>query len=90
MSAYVILEGDVREGTSYRATDAGQELHAFGGEILASGPWDLLVGQPAFSSGMIIRFRDKEAAYAWYYTRGYRMFLDINTVALDCRLGVSG
>jgi hypothetical protein len=49
MSAYVILEGDVRDGASCRATDAGQELRAFGGEILASGPWDLLVGEPAFS-----------------------------------------
>ena len=89
MSAYVILEGDVRD-ESCRATGAGQALSAFGGEILASGSWDLLVGEPAFSSGMIIRFPDKEAAYAWYYARGYRMLLDIDIVALDCRLGLIG
>lgn len=90
MSAYVILEGDVRDETSWRATDAERALRAFGGEILASGPWELLVGEPAFSGGLIIRFPDKEAAYAWYYARGYRMLLDVDTMALDCRLGLIG
>ena len=86
MSAYVILEGNFRYETPCEGFDAGQALRAFGGEILASGSWDLLVGEPVFSSGMIIRFPDKEAANAWYYAGGYRMLLDVDTVALDCSL----
>ena len=86
MSAYVILEGHFRDETPYEGIDAGQALRAFGGEILASGFWDLLVGEPTFSSGMIIRFPDKQAASAWYYARGCQMLLDVDTVAPDCCL----
>ena len=90
MSAYVILEGDVRYEASYVHTDAGQGLSACGGEILATGPWELLVGEACFSSGIIIRFPDKEAAKAWYYAQGYRLLLDVDTVALDCCLRLIG
>jgi uncharacterized protein (DUF1330 family) len=86
MSAYVILEGDVRFETSCDGTDAKEASRAYGGEILASGRWDLLVGEQAFTSGMIIRFPNKEAANAWYYAQGYRVLLDVDTVALDCCL----
>jgi uncharacterized protein (DUF1330 family) len=84
MSAYVVLEGDDLFETSHEGSETARALHAFGGEILASGLWDLLVGDHVFSVGMIIRFPDKDAANAWYYARGYEMLLDVDKMALDC------
>ena len=88
MSAYVILEGDVRDETSACEIAARQSLRPFGGKILACGSWQLLVGEPAFPKGMIIRFPSETAAYAWYYSSGYKLLLDGPNVALDCRLGL--
>jgi uncharacterized protein (DUF1330 family) len=83
MSAYVVVEATVRdpEARDRYGSQIGTVLNQFGGEILAFGPWQLLFGEPAYHSGMIIRFPDKDTALAWYNSPAYQALLDIRDAA---------
>jgi uncharacterized protein (DUF1330 family) len=61
-----------------------------GGEVLAFGPWELVVGEAAYHNCMIVRFADKDTALAWYNSPTYQALLDIRTAALDCRIRLVG
>ncbi|WP_429362772.1 DUF1330 domain-containing protein [Paraburkholderia sp. GAS32] len=60
-------------------------LKQFGGETLASGPWELIFGDAAYERALIVRFPDRNAALAWYNSPEYQALLDVRSVALDCR-----
>jgi uncharacterized protein (DUF1330 family) len=62
MSAYVLIEATVRDEAARAryAPLAQPSAKEFGGEVLVTGPWHTLFGDPAFATGMLIRFPDKK------------------------------
>jgi uncharacterized protein (DUF1330 family) len=92
MSAYVVVETTVRdqEARDRYAPQAAVMIKRLGGEVLASGKWELLFGEAAYQNGLLLRFPDKEAALAWYNSPDYQALLDIRGVALDCRFRLLG
>jgi uncharacterized protein (DUF1330 family) len=92
MSAYVVIEATVRDELT-RARYWQQALPSvkeFGGEVLVAGPWHLFFGDPAFSTGMVVRFPDRETALAWYESPSYQSLLDLRAAAFDCRFRLLG
>jgi uncharacterized protein (DUF1330 family) len=87
MSAYIVVEGDVRdkEALARYGVQATALIKQFGGEIVAFGPWELIFGENAYHNGMIIRFPDKVTALAWYNAPAYQALLELRRAALDCR-----
>ncbi len=92
MSAYIVVEGTVRdkEGLGRYGSQAIPSIKTFGGEVLAFGPWELFFGQGAYHNGMIILFPDKDAALEWYNSPTYQALVDIRNAALDCRIRLVG
>jgi uncharacterized protein (DUF1330 family) len=92
MSAYVLIEATVRDEAARAryAPLAQPSAKEFGGEVLVTGPWHMLFGDPAFATGMLIRFPDKEAALAWYHSPGYQALLELRAAAFDCRFRLLG
>ena len=92
MSAYVIVEATVRDKAARERYSAkvGPILRKIDGEILATGPWQALFGEPAFENGMVVRFPDKATAFAWYNSPDYQDLLELRGEALDCRFRVVG
>ena len=92
MSAYVVVEATVRnlEARDCYGSQANAVLKQFGAEVITSGSWRLLSGEPGHDVGMIIRFQDKDTALAWYNSPAYQALLDIRDDALDCRFRLVG
>jgi uncharacterized protein (DUF1330 family) len=92
MSAYIVIEGTVRdkEALARYGAQATPTFKEFGGEILAFGPWELIFGEAAFDNGMIVRFADREAALAWYNSPTYQALHAIRDVAIDSRFRLVG
>jgi uncharacterized protein (DUF1330 family) len=92
MSAYVIVEATVRdkEARERYSSKVGPTLRKFDGEILATGSWLTLFGEPAFENGMIVRFPNKATAFAWYHSPDYQAALELRDAALECRFRVVG
>jgi uncharacterized protein (DUF1330 family) len=92
MSAYLVVEGTPRDKDALGryGSRAIPLIKQFGGEVLASGPWELIFGEGAYHNGMIVRFPDKDTALAWYNSPAYQALLDIRSAALDCRFRVVG
>ena len=92
MSAYIVVEATVRnqEARDRYAPQAADLIKQAGGEVLASGKWELLFGEAAYHNGLLVRFPDKETALAWYNSPAYRALHEIRGVALDCRFRLLG
>lgn len=92
MSAYIVVEGTVRdkEALGRYGAQAIPSIKQFGGEVLAFGPWELIFGEGAFQNGMIVRFADKETALSWYNSPTYQALVDTRNDALDCRIRLVG
>lgn len=92
MSAYIVVEATVRdlEARDRYGAQASVVLKQFGAEVVAFGPWHLLSGEHGHDAGMIIRFKDKDTALAWYNSPAYQALLDIRNAALDCRFRLVG
>lgn len=92
MSAYVVVEltvKDVQAKERYSAA-AGPVVKQFGGEFIAGGAWDVLTGEPAFTSGAIIRFADRDTAIAWYNSAAYQATFADRSSGTDCRFRLLG
>ena len=92
MSAYVIVEASVRDKDSLDCYAAQAEpiLREFGGEMLAFGSFQTLFGGPAFDNGMILHFKNRGAALAWYNSPAYQSLLSLRDAGLACRFRVVG
>jgi len=92
MSAYIVVEGTVRdkEALGRYGSQAIPSIKQFGGEVLAFGPWELISGEGTYHNGMIVRFADRDTALAWYNSPTYQALIDIRNVALDCRIRLVG
>ena len=92
MSAYIVVEGTPRdqEALGRYGSQAISLIKQFGGEVLAFGPWELIFGEGAYHNGMIVRFPDRDTAWAWYNSPGYQALLDLRNAALDCRFRLVG
>jgi uncharacterized protein (DUF1330 family) len=92
MSVYVVVELTVKDSDAkdrYSAA-AGPIVKRSGGEFIASGVWDVLTGEPAFSNGAIIRFTNRETATAWYNSPEYQETWADRSAGMECRFRLIG
>ncbi len=86
MSAYVIVEFTVKDPDVYRekyAAHAGKTAIECGAEVLANSNWEILDGDPMLSSGVIVRFPDRETAHRCYHSPEYQQLIDVRGIAMD-------
>ena len=91
MSAYVIVEFTVKDPEIYRekyAPIAGQTAKEHGGEVLASGNWEVLHGDGSLTSGVLVRFADHETALRWYNSPEYQQLIEVRGIAMDARFSL--
>ena len=91
MSAYVIVEFTVKDPDIYRekyAGNAGKTTKEYGAEILANSNWEILDGDPMLSSGVIVRFPDRETALRWYNSPEYQQLIEVRGIAMDARFSL--
>ncbi|HEX6539479.1 MAG TPA: DUF1330 domain-containing protein [Candidatus Dormibacteraeota bacterium] len=91
MSAYVIVEFTVKDSETYRekyAPIAGQTATEHGGEPFAGGPWEVLDGDGSLTSGVLVRFPDRETALGWYNSPEYQQLIEVRGVAMDARFSL--
>ena len=91
MNAYVIVEFTVKDPDIYRekyAPVAGQTAKDHGGEPIAGGKWEVLHGDGSLSSGVLVRFADRETALGWYNSPEYQRLIDVRSVAMDVRFSL--
>jgi len=89
MSAYIVIEGTVRdkEALGRYGSQATSSIKESGGEVLAFGPWELIFGEGAYHNGMIVRFPDKVMALAWYDRRDLLAITSPASFRLDAGAG---
>jgi uncharacterized protein (DUF1330 family) len=91
MSAYVIVEFTVKDPDVYRekyAPIAGQTAKEHGGEVIAGGNWEVLHGNGSLTSGVLVRFADRETALGWYNSPEYQQLIEIRGLAMDVRFSL--
>ena len=91
MSAYVIVEFTVKDPDVYRekyAPIAGQTAKEHGGEVIAAGNWEVLHGNGSLTSGVLVRFADRETALGWYNSPEYQQLIEVRGVAMDVRFSL--
>ena len=91
MSAYVIVEFTVKDPGIYRekyAPTAGQTAHEHGGEVIAAGKWEVLHGDGSLSSGVLVRFTDRDTVLGWYNSPEYQQLIDVRSIAMDVRFSL--
>jgi uncharacterized protein (DUF1330 family) len=91
MSAYVIVEFTVKDPEIYRekyAPIAGQTAKEHGGEVTAAGNWEVLLGDGSLTSGVLVRFTDRETALSWYNSPEYQQLIEVRGVAMDVRFSL--
>jgi len=91
MSAYVIVEFTVKDPDVYRekyAPIAGQTAKEHGGEVIAAGNWEVLHGNGSLTSGVLVRFADRETALGWYNSPDYQQLIDVRGIAMDVRFSL--
>ena len=91
MSAYVIVEFTVKDPDVYRdeyAPIAGQTAKEHGGEVIAAGNWEVLHGDGSLTSGVLVRFANRETALGWYNSPEYRQLIEVRGVAMDVRFSM--
>jgi len=91
MSAYVIVEFTVKNPDVYRekyAPIAGQTAKVHGGEVIAAGNWEVLHGDGSLTSGVLVRFADRETALGWYNSPEYQQLIEVRGIAMDVRFSL--
>ncbi len=91
MSAYVIVEFTVKDPDVYRekyAPIAGQTAKEYGGEVIAAGNWEVLHGDGSLTSGVLVRFADRETALGWYNSPEYQQLIEVRGIAMDVRFSL--
>ena len=91
MSAYVIVEFTVKDPDVYRekyAPIAGQTAMQHGGEVIAAGNWEVLHGDGSLTSGVLVRFADRETALGWYNSPAYQQLIEVRGIAMDVRFSL--
>lgn len=91
MSTYLIVEFTVKDADVYRqqyAGKAGKTAQEHGAEVLASSDWEILDGESGRSSGVVVRFPDRETALRWYNSPEYQQLIDARDLAMDARFSL--
>jgi uncharacterized protein (DUF1330 family) len=91
MSAYVIVEFTVKDTDVYRekyAPFAGQTAKEHGGEVIAAGNWEVLHGDGSLTSGVLVRFAERETALGWYNSSEYQQLIEVRGIAMDVRFSL--
>lgn len=91
MSAYVIVEYTIRDPDLYReqyAAKAGSTAKEHGADVMANGNWEILDGDTAGSSGVIVQFPDRESALRWYNSPEYQQLMEARGLAMDARFSL--
>ena len=91
MSAYLVVEFTVKDPDIYRdrhSAKAGQTAKHYGAVPVANGAWEILAGDPRFTSGAIMRFPDREAVLDWYHSPEYQALIEVRGAGMDARFSV--
>ena len=75
MSAYYILQMTVRDPVKLKVytSAAPATVQGFGGELIFRGRVsDVVSGHPDFTSAVVLKFPDGEAAKQWYESQDYQ------------------
>ena len=92
MSAYVIVEFTVKDPDVYRdqyAAIAGRtakRARSRGSRRRSTGK--ILDGDGSLSSGVLVRFADRETALRWYNSPEYQQLIEVRGVAMDVRFSL--
>ncbi len=92
MTAHIVIDltvTDVDKLQKYSAL-AAQTLIPFGGEFLSKGPIDVLHGESAFTTKVIIEFPDKDNAVNWYGSTEYQAIINIRNEAIASQFHLIG
>ncbi|WP_162950182.1 DUF1330 domain-containing protein [Rhizobium jaguaris] len=92
VSAFVVVEANVlnAEVRDEYAQLAAPIIERFGGNPVAFGPWQELVGQSDHKVGMIVQFEDRKAAESWFNSPEYQALKDLRSAAIECRFRLLG
>ena len=92
MSAYIVIELTLRDAAARDRYSAGSRpiLQEFGGEVVAAGPWQVLHGEPGFVTGVLIAFKDRDTALAFYNAPAYQALTNDREAGFDSRFQVIG
>ncbi|MGT2427433.1 DUF1330 domain-containing protein [Amnibacterium kyonggiense] len=88
MSAYLVVEFTIKDQEVYRdaySATAGKTAKKYGAEPVAAGTWELLDGEPALTSGAVMRFPSREAALSWYNSPEYQELVEVRGIGMDSR-----
>jgi uncharacterized protein (DUF1330 family) len=92
MSALIIVDltpTDTDKLSTYSAL-AAATLLPFSGEFLAKGPIEILHGDSAFQTKVVIQFPDKESALNWYASEAYQKLIPTRNLGMDSQFHLSG
>ncbi len=92
MSAYVVVHVnplDAEKAAEYSAV-AGPSVIQHGGEFVCKGPSESLHGDELGKMMVIVKFADKEAAKAWYYSDEYQAIIPVREQAFKASFILGG
>jgi uncharacterized protein (DUF1330 family) len=92
MSAYVVVHVTPLDGEKLAAYSAvaGPSVANHGGEFVCKGPIEMLHGEPIGKMMVIVKFRNKEAAKAWYSSDEYQAIIPTRNEGAETSFILSG
>lgn len=92
MSAYIIVDLTPKDTDKLQAysTAAGPMIEAFGGKIIAKGPYKALHGNMPYKMKAIIEFPDGEVAQKWYDSDNYQALVSLRDEGMDSQFHLLG
>ena len=92
MSALIIVDLTPidTEQLSHYSAQAAATLVPFGGEFIAKGPIEVLHGEAAHSTKVVIQFPDRDSAAGWYASDAYQALIPIRNKGMNSQFHLLG
>ncbi len=69
---------------------AAETLVPYDGEFLAKGAIDVLHGESAFQSKVVIQFPDRDSAMNWYHSEAYQRIIAVRDQGMKSQFHLVG
>ncbi len=92
MTALIIVDltpTDKDKLSAYSAM-ATETLVPFGGEFLAKGAIEVLHGESAFQTKVVIQFPDRDSAMNWYRSEAYQRIISTRDQGMESQFHLVG
>jgi len=92
MSALIVIDltpTDKEKLGSYSAM-AAETLIPFGGEFIAKGVIEILHGESAFNTKVVIQFPDHDSAVNWYNSDAYQQIIPTRNLGMQSQFHLVG